>query len=309
MLKYDPKWRFNPPADGAFINSSIPIEVQWELNKVIMKLATQGDRWEIIEHFKGAFRKTIGQSSGRSSSEGWAESDLNDAMRESSLNAPLFLEAFYDACNELKAQGLHAPNHHEINAFFAKFNIGLRIEPPNLVLFDVASMPSVAIVQHVPTLEQQIKKEVDDSLSRSDILLSEGRGREAVTEALWTLESLTTKFDGLPLEGDKISGKYFNEIVKDIIKIEKGSAFAQVMGWLKTLHGYLSSPQGGGIRHGRDFSIKSTIHLRDARLYCNLIRSYINYLLETHIQITGCQIGIANNCREDVILSNNDFPF
>ena len=49
-----------------------------------------------------------------------------------------------------------------------------------------------------------------------------------------------------------------------------------------TLHGFLSSPTGAGIRHGVDLKDGVAIQINEAHLYCNLIRSYITYLIEEH---------------------------
>ena len=49
-----------------------------------------------------------------------------------------------------------------------------------------------------------------------------------------------------------------------------------------TLHGFLSSPTGGGVRHGLDLKDGVARADHEARLYCNLIRSYITYLPEEH---------------------------
>lgn len=45
------------------------------------------------------------------------------------------------------------------------------------------------------------------------------------------------------------------------------------------MHGYLSSPGGGGVRHGTQLAADVSPTLREAHLYCNLTRSHINYLL------------------------------
>ena len=49
-------------------------------------------------------------------------------------------------------------------------------------------------------------------------------------------------------------GKYFNKIVEDPRTLRKGTLLNQVLEWIATLHGYLSSPTGGGVRHGADLS-------------------------------------------------------
>jgi len=52
-LKFPGGWRFKPPADGAFVNESIPDGVVSECIGLIGKAATQRDRQEALEHFKG----------------------------------------------------------------------------------------------------------------------------------------------------------------------------------------------------------------------------------------------------------------
>ena len=48
------------------------------------------------------------------------------------------------------------------------------------------------------------------------------------------------------------------------------------------LHGYLSSPTGGGVRHGVDLNEGLELGITEARLYCNLIRSYLTFLIAEH---------------------------
>jgi hypothetical protein len=56
---------------------------------------------------------------------------------------------------------------------------------------------------------------------------------------------------------------------------------------MMTLHGYLSSPTGGGVRHGVDLRDGLALHINEARLYCNLIRSYITFLIGEHERLSG----------------------
>src|SRR5690349_10705027 len=109
MLKFDPKWRFQPPPDGDHLHGAVPKEIVREVDTLIGRIATQGNRWDIIEHFKGAFLRATGSSHVWSSNESWAESDLWSAMDRATENAPLFIEALYDACDELRAQGMATP--------------------------------------------------------------------------------------------------------------------------------------------------------------------------------------------------------
>lgn len=64
----------------------------------------------------------------------------------------------------------------------------------------------------------------------------------------------------------------------------------QVLSWIETVHGYLSSPTGGGVKHGADVAALQQLQLHEARLFCNLIRSYINYLMDEHSRLVGRQV-------------------
>ncbi len=110
MLKFDSRWRFAPPPDGRYFNSSIPAEALWEFERLIGQIATQGERWNILEHFKTAFGRASGSSPSWSTSESWAETDLGRMMREAMENAPLFIEAFFEACQKLGRDGLVVPD-------------------------------------------------------------------------------------------------------------------------------------------------------------------------------------------------------
>jgi hypothetical protein len=80
---------------------------------------------------------------------------------------------------------------------------------------------------------------------------------------------------------------YFNKIVQDFRKHSPGTTLNQVLDWITTMHGYLSALKGGGIRHGKDIKIGAVTKPHEARLFCNLIRSYIRFLLDEHERLTG----------------------
>src|SRR5271156_3218304 len=88
--------------------------------------------------------------------------------------------------------------------------------------------------------------------STSRKCLSEGKNRPAVQEILWLLETVSTAFQGLETEAGTVQGKYFNKIIANLQKHNRGTALDQILSWVIPLHGYLSSPPGGGIRHGTD---------------------------------------------------------
>ena len=282
MLKFEPRWRFKPPPDGKYKNSAIPRDALSEVEQLIGKVATQGERWDILEHFKGAFCRACGASHSWSSSESWAESDLSSYMTNAAENAPVFLEAFYDACETFRGQGLFAPDAHMINELCEKHNVGYVLHPPEMLLREAVVASSVPVLERPPTVAEEALELLQQSLQRSEGLLAEGHNREAVQETLWVLESLTTAFRGVESAGDSVRGKYFNEIVRDLRRLAKGSSLERVLKWVTALHGFLSSPTGGGVRHGLDLNTGVPIGPSEARLFCNLIRSYVSYLLVEH---------------------------
>lgn len=209
-------------------------------------------------------------------------------MDEAAKNAPLFIEAFYDACVGLHSgkEGYSAPDAALINDVCLEYRIGFEIQPPDLVLRGEIT-PLVPVPERPPTLAEEAKTLYQESLQRADQLLSEGRSREAVQETLWLLESVTIEFRGPQGDGDVvIKGKYFNEIVRELGILYEGTTLDRVVDWVKRLHGYLSSPTGGGIRHGLDLNEGIAIGPNEARLFCNLIRSYLSYLMAEHERLT-----------------------
>ena len=72
-----------------------------------------------------------------------------------------------------------------------------------------------------------------------------GQGRRAVQEILFLLESITTAFRGMGEDTVTIQGKYFGPIISEMKKRERGKAQENILTWMTTLHGYLSSPTGG----------------------------------------------------------------
>jgi hypothetical protein len=96
------------------------------------------------------------------------------------------------------------------------------------------------------------------------------------------MERVFTAFKGLSAGDTTIEGKNFNKIAQELRTHTKGKSIEQVLGWMTTPHGYLSSPTGGGIPHGVDLRAGITIDADEGRLYCNLIRSYVTFLMAEH---------------------------
>lgn len=282
-LRFPGMWRFAPPTDGQFINRAIPDRAISDFVDVIDKVASHAPtRWPIIEHFKNCF----GMAS-RSTSESWAYSDLRSAMDAAASNAPLFIECFFNGCENLRAgaEGYFAPDAVLINRVLRSHNIGYEVRPPNL---DALEQGGTAIAVEVPheSFAEKALEVIYQSLKRSDELLAEGRPREAVQESLWLLETVATAFRGVETESGKIEGKYFNQIVRDLRARHPGTTLDRVLGWISSMHGYLSSPTGGGVRHGTDLHRGVVLDANEARLFCNLARSYVQFLLAEHQEST-----------------------
>lgn len=104
-------------------------------------------------------------------------------------------------------------------------------------------------------------------------------------EVLWLLETISTAFRNPEIFDGTIQGRYFNKIIGELRQRGRGHQ-EQILQWMMTLHGYLSSPTGGGVRHGIDLKEGLALHIDEARLYCNLIRSYLNFLIAEHERLT-----------------------
>jgi hypothetical protein len=276
MLNFDPNWRFMSP--GKIASEVIP-----ELTALIKRVSGQyANRQTVIEHYKRYFADAVGRPSYQSSSLSWAESDLDDYMREAGENAPMFIEAFFTAGQTLKNQNpeLVVPDVVTINRVLSNHNAGYEVDPPQLIARNVPS--SIPIEQLPPSLDAQAHETIQRSLKKAQDNLTAGENRQAVQEILWLLETVSTVFQGIPVGDSTIQGKYFNKIADELRHHRKGQVAEQAINWMKTLHGYLSSPTGGGVRHGGTLIANTEMSAHEARLFCNLIRSYLNFLLEEH---------------------------
>ena len=288
VLKFSNHWRFSPPEDGTYVNKCAPREVVEEMLGLALKVATQGSRQGVIEHFKSHTAAAAGAPQGRSSNEQWATSDLDRNLAAAAENAPVLIEAFYDACASLQRRNPDwwVPDQEIINTMLRKYNIGYQIREPELVALET-NTPAVPIPVSPPSLEEVALEVYQSSMARAEQLLSQGHPREAVQELLWLLETISTAFRGIETQSGTVAGKYFNQIARDLRSKNHGTTLDRVLEWVTTLHGYLSSPSGGGVRHGLDLEAGSQVTANEARLYCNLIRSYIGYLTGEHERLTS----------------------
>ena len=274
MLQFEGKWRYDSPAPAAG-------ELVWEFRRLIDRIGAQGSRKEVFEHFKHHFASSVGSTSFLSSNESWASTDLDILMEQASENAPLFIEAFFCACEELEKShpNIEMPGVGRINRILSDFDAGFQIEPPKLVA--TRTHVSITVPEEAPSLDSHAKTAIENSLEESERLLGEGNARQAVQEVLWLLETFSTAFRSEKVLDGDIQGRYFNKIVEELRR-EGESHQKQILQWMMNLHGYLSSPTGGGVRHGVDLNEGRELEIDEARLYCNLIRSYLTFLIAEH---------------------------
>lgn len=262
-------WRYGSP--GAMAPQAANA-----FNSLIHTIAVQTDSsWAIFELFKAKF--SGGYS--RSSNESWAISDLHSSMMAAAENAPTFISAFWDGCEQVRADypEVGLPDADVINQILYEHELPFELRPPALL----ARHPQAPIAVQAPerSVGEQAFTIIHASLDQADRLLLEQRPRQAVQEILWLLETVATAFQGQESGTGTIEGKYFNEIVQSLRNNNRGSALAEALGWMTKMHGFLSSPGGGGVRHGTQLAANVSPSIREAHLYCNLTRSYINYLL------------------------------
>lgn len=281
MLDFPMEWRFESPGPT-------PSAIVDEFSTLIGKMSVVEPK-RVFEDFKKLFASAAGRPYYASSGIGWAESDLNEYMRDAAGNAPLFIEAFYGGCEAQRAAGRPVPDVGYINRILSTYNSGYEIRPPHLIRVDGGNTP---IVHQEPpqSLDRQVRKMIEASLQRSEQQLVQGNNRLAVQEVLWLLETVTTAFQGINTAAGTVQGDYFNKIMADLKSRSKGTTLALAIEWCVKLHGYLSSPTGGGIRHGSHvLRAELDIDQHEARLFCNLIRSYIFFFIAEHARLTGSQ--------------------
>lgn len=273
MLKLEKSWRFDSPGP-------IPQAVINAFSEFINRISGQGNKHSILETFKSHFANAAGAPHYVSSNERWAQSDLDGLMVQAAANAPLFIDAFCGACHQLTDgdSDIAVPDAGRVNAVLAEHGAGYEIRGQSLV--QTGKLELILVPERPPSLDAQAQEMIEKALRASEGALAQGQGRQAVQEVLWVLETISTAFRGT---GDgSVQGRYFSKIIGELRRSNRGSHQEQILTWMATLYGFLSSPSGGGIRHGIDLTEGAAVQLNEARLYCNLVRSYIAYLIAEH---------------------------
>jgi len=229
----------------------------------------------ILELFKAKFNGGASWSS----SESWAIGDLHNAMNGAADNAATFIAAFWDGCEQVYRDhpGIGLPNVDIINQILFDHDVSFEVRPPELLPRNTQMPIPVQTPQR--SIGEKAVELIHASLDQADRLLLEQRPRPVVQEVLWLLETVATAFQGIDTGSGTVEGKYFNEIIRNLRNHHRGGPLAEALGWMTKMHGYLSSPSGGGVRDGTQLAADVSPTLKEAHLYCNLTRSYINYLL------------------------------
>ncbi len=128
MLQFDGRWRFDSPG---------PIEpgVEDAFLDLVNRIAGQASRKSVLEHFKSRFAAAANIQYWPSSNERFAAEDLATAMSEAAMNAPLFIEAFWLGCEELRLRHpeMVLPDAGRINRILTDTNAGYQLDPPMLI--------------------------------------------------------------------------------------------------------------------------------------------------------------------------------
>lgn len=266
------QWRYGSPG------SMEPAAVA-AFNELVLAIAAQSaSAWNIFELFKAKFNGARSYSS----SESWAAGDLRDGMFAASGNAAVFISAFWAGCEQVRAEypTIGLPDADVVNRILSEHKLPYEVRPPELLPRSLHA--PIAVKTPEKSIGERAIDLIQVSLNQADRFLHERQPRQAVQEILWLLETVSTAFQGNESGTGTVEGKYFNEIVRDLRKYNRGTALAEALGWMFKMHGYLSSPTGGGVRHGTHLAGGISPSLHEAQLYCNLTRSYINYLLAEH---------------------------
>lgn len=284
-LNFDIAWELTAPPDGSYINSKIPSEAVERFFLVLTRSANRTpDAEEVFFIIRSEFNEASGVPVYRSSSMKFAPGDAKEAMDRAAENAPIFISAFYGTCQKIEEQfgSKAAPSVAVMNRLLEIHHIGYVIDPPSLLLreqVEVVPVPSTTVLE-------QAQARFRESIERSRVLLEEDKGDEAVSQIWWLLESIVLSFAGSMLNGQEITGTYFNEVAKALKRAAgDGAAMGTVARWLEALQSYLSGPGEAGIRHGRHLHLGG-LKKHEAELLCNLTRSYIAYLLAEYELLT-----------------------
>lgn len=196
MKFQNPDWRFQAPG-------ILPDPTVSAFKRLVSNIAFQEKKpQEIYEQFKERFSCSTVR---RSTSSDYAEYDLRTLMDAASHNAPLFIESFVRACDDLREVGYHVPSIDVINGALALS--GYRIEDDTLI----ATAPPILL----PVLDDTVDSpEIDEYNGADDEEPAEPVTPEFLLAPIPTFEEFTKAMSPQPLKaflchssGDKLAVK------------------------------------------------------------------------------------------------------
>jgi hypothetical protein len=147
------KWRFESPGP-------LPDATVYRLFEMAQVTAAQGRVQDILEDFKGRFPGADGYW--KSSNEKYARDDLYRDMRLHSTNAPLFIEAYLQACSDIREQGLDAPSVNDINTVLFQTRAGYQIDGDVIVAQNWVPEQDAFVGQ--PEVESRIRSKEPETM-------------------------------------------------------------------------------------------------------------------------------------------------
>jgi hypothetical protein len=163
MKMQDDNWRTEPPA-------LLTTYAVYAFRSLAKEAAGKGRAQDILEDFKWRF--SDGKCS-RSSTESDAEHDLTNLMHRKASNAALFVEAFCDACADLRQQGSPTPSISQINRTLTMYHVGLQIDHDVLVhRFWTPPGEAEGLAVDVSPDDEEVSEDIDIAAIDQDLGLS-----------------------------------------------------------------------------------------------------------------------------------------
>ncbi|MFP2929487.1 serine/threonine protein kinase [Pyxidicoccus sp. 3LG] len=122
-LNFPADWRF---AKGIY---NVPEEAKNAFEALFTKIASSSPNAKAVYEM---VKRRFGMP-GLSSSESWAQSDMETAMRSLMDSAPEFAEAIWLSIQDLREAGRAVPSLAVVNQMFTKTGLGFIVDPPRLV--------------------------------------------------------------------------------------------------------------------------------------------------------------------------------
>ena len=144
-----------------------------------------------------------------SSSVDWAETDLGNAASYASEDAPAFIVAFCDACEELESRGATVPNHSVVNDVLALYGCPYHVADGELV--------AAAPIVESPSPPHQPDDAVAKALSDATALVGQSGAARAIDRAHTALHGYLIHLCdevGLEVEADAATARVFKLLRK-----------------------------------------------------------------------------------------------